>query len=148
MTSDVIEREIVIHADIDHVWALVSRAGFWIGDDLHFDTEAAEGELVVIETEKYGRFPVRVDRLDAPRYAAYRWASAFPGANPTEGNSTLVEFTLVQQDGGVLLRLRESGFAALAGAETIRDSALADNTEGWSLQLERLQRVADRTPTR
>jgi hypothetical protein len=50
MTSDTIEREIFIMSTIDHVWSLVSKVGFWVGDDLRFDTEAREGELVVIDT--------------------------------------------------------------------------------------------------
>jgi uncharacterized protein YndB with AHSA1/START domain len=85
---------------------------------------------------------VRVTRLDAPHYAAYRWASAFPGATPTEANSTLVEFTLTEQDGGVVVRLKESGFTNLTADAAVRDAAHADNVEGWSLQLDRLRSAA------
>jgi uncharacterized protein YndB with AHSA1/START domain len=143
LTANAIEREIFIHADIDHVWSLVSKTGFWIGDELRFDASAREGELAVIDTAEYGRFPVRVDRLEPPRYAAYRWASGFPGADPTEANSTLVEFTLIEQDGGVLLRLRESGFATLAGTQDFRAARRDDNVAGWKAQLDRLRRVAE-----
>lgn len=143
MIEDAIEREIFIHAGIDHVWSLVSKTGFWVGDDLHFDAAAKEGETVVIDASAYGRFPVRVDRLRPPHYAAYRWASGFPGADPTATNATLVEFTLVEQDGGVLLRLRESGFATLTGTPAFRDAKHDDNIEGWAMQLERLRRIAE-----
>lgn len=142
MTSNAIEREIFIQADIGHVWSLVSKVGFWIGDDLHFDVEAREGELATIDTATYGSFPVRVDRLEAPRYAAYRWASKFPGDLPTDDNSTLVEFRLVEQDGGVMVYLKESGFEALAGGDQVRESAYSDNVRGWELQLERLRDAA------
>ena len=143
MTSDTIEREIFIMSTIDHVWSLVSRVGFWVGDDLRFDMEAREGELVVIDTTNYGSFPVQVTRLDAPRYAAYRWASAFPGATPTEDNSTLVEFTLTERDGGVVVRLKESGFANLTADAAVRDAAHADNVGGWAQQLDRLRSAAE-----
>lgn len=143
MTDDTIEREIFIRAAIDRVWWLVSKTGFWVGDDLHFDREAAAGETAVIETAQYGRFPVHVDRLEPPRYAAYRWASGFPGADLSETNSTLVEFTLVEQDGGVLLRLKESGFARLTGDPAFRDARRDDNREGWAAQLERLRHAAE-----
>jgi uncharacterized protein YndB with AHSA1/START domain len=143
MTSDAIEREIFIQAGIDHVWSLVSSAGFWVGEDLHFDAEAVEGDTVMIDTAAYGRFPVRVERLEPPRYAAYRWASGFPGADLTAENSTLVEFTLVEQDGGAMVRLRESGFASLAGAQDFRDSKRADNVAGWAAQLEQLRLAAE-----
>lgn len=146
MAEDAIEREIFIRAEIDHVWSLVSKAGFWVGDDLHFDADAKEGETVVIDTAKYGRFPVRVDRLEPPRYAAYRWAGGFPGADPTEANSTLVEFTLVEQDGGVMLRLKESGFATLAGTQAFRDAKHDDNAAGWATQLAHLRRVVEGAP--
>src|SRR5690606_26133223 len=141
--NDTIEREIFIRAGIDHVWSLVSKVGFWVGDDLVFDNEAGEGETVVIPTDKYGDFPVRVDRLEPPRYAAYRWASAYPGAGITEDNSTLVEFTLDEQDGGVMLRVKESGFATLAGTRDFRDARREDNVEGWAAQLEALRVVAE-----
>jgi len=148
VTGDAIEREIFIRADIDHVWSLVSKTGFWVGDDLHFDADAKEGETVVIDTVQYGRFPIRVDRLEPPRYAAYRWASRFPGAEPTVANSTLVEFTLVEQDGGVMLRVKESGFATQAGTQAFRDAKRDDNVAGWAAQLERLRRVAEGAPVR
>ncbi|MGD9892826.1 MAG: SRPBCC domain-containing protein [Dehalococcoidia bacterium] len=143
MADDAIEREIFICAGIERVWSLVSKAGFWVGDDLHFDADADEGETVVIDTAAYGRFRVRVDRLQPPHYAAYRWASGFLSVDPAEGNSTLVEFTLVEQDGGVLLRIKESGFASLAGTEDFHNSRLDDNAEGWTMQIERLRRVAE-----
>jgi uncharacterized protein YndB with AHSA1/START domain len=143
MDDDAIEREIFIRAGIERVWSLVSKAGFWVGDDLHFDADADEGETVVIDTTAYGRFPVRVCRLQPPHYAAFRWASGFPGADPAEGNSTLVEFTLVEQDGGVLLRLKESGFATLAGTQDFRNAKRSDNADGWVMQLDRLRRVAE-----
>lgn len=146
MTQDAIEREIFIGTDIDHVWSLVSKAGFWVGDTLHFDAEAHEGETITIETEQYGRFPVRVDRLDPPRYAAYRWASGYPNADLTDTNSTLVEFTLVEHAGGVMLRLRESGFATLDGSDDFRAARWNDNTGGWTLQLDRLRAVCDGVP--
>lgn len=148
MVQDAIEREIFIRAGIDHVWSLVSSAGFWVGDDLHFEAEAQEGETVTIDTAQYGRFPVWVDRLEPPRYAAYRWASAFPGADLTETNSTLVEFTLVEQDGGVMVRLRESGFATMTGAPDFRNPRREDNVGGWAAQLDRLRDVAEGVPVR
>lgn len=143
---DAIEREIFIHASIQRVWSLVSRVGFWVGDELHFDYQGDEGDLVVIETENYGSFPVLVERLAAPTYAAYRWASGYPGSAPVEGNSTLVEFTLHERDGGVLVQVRESGFAKLQVAEAVRQSLYADNVGGWAAQLQALARVGAEVP--
>jgi uncharacterized protein YndB with AHSA1/START domain len=142
LSDDAIEREIFIRAGIEHVWRLVSKTGFWIGDELRFDIEAREGETAVIEVVRRGRFPVRVERLEPPRYAAYCWASAFPGAEPDASNSTLVEFRLVEQDGGVLVRFRESGFAALRG-RALGPGSRRDNVKGWARQLERFRRTGE-----
>lgn len=59
MNDDAIEREVFINAGIEHVWSLVSKVGFWIGDELCFDTEAVEGELIAVDTGQYGSFPIR-----------------------------------------------------------------------------------------
>lgn len=143
MTPDTIRSEIFIEADIDHVWSLVSRTGFWIGDDLCFDHAGKEGETVLVDTARYGRFPVRVERLIPPRYAAYRWTSAFPGAMPEPGNSTLVEFTLIEQENGVLVRVKESGFAGLLTSPEIRAARHADNVRGWTSQLALLRQACE-----
>jgi uncharacterized protein YndB with AHSA1/START domain len=142
MSHDVIEREIFIKAGIERVWSLVSKAGFWVGDELTFEHSAQEGETVTIETERWGNFPVVVETLDAPRYAAYRWASGFAGQEPTSENSTLVEFTLIEQDGGVNVQMKESGFAAIPNGE----KEYRDNDEGWPLQLKLLQTAAEGAP--
>lgn len=145
-TPDTIEQEIFIEAGIDHVWSLVAKTGFWVGDELTFEIDAAEGTTAVIETERYGSFPVQVERLEPPHYAVYRWASGFPGATPTEVNSTLVEFRLFEQDGGVLVRLKESGFASLEGGDDFRVANRNDNVEGWPAQLARLRAAAAPLP--
>jgi len=141
--ADTIERDIFIRAGIDHVWSFVSRTGFWVGEEVRFDLDAAEGETVVIETNRFGTFPVKVERLDPPRYAAYRWASGYPGAYPDETNSTLVEFWLAEDGDGVTVRLRESGFASLVGAADFRRQQRDDNVEGWAMQLDALRRAAE-----
>jgi len=144
MTANAIEREVFIRAGIDHVWSLVSKVGFWIGEELRFDMEAVEGETTTIATANYGSFPVRVDRLEAPRYAAYSWASTAPGALPTAENSTLVEFRLVEQDGGVMVHVSESGFASLPGGPEARAAAYDNNVGGWEQQLPRFVHIAER----
>lgn len=146
-TDDVIEREIFIEAGIDHVWSLVSRAGFWVGEELHFGVEAAVGDIALVDAGRHGRFPVEVVRLDPPRLAIYRWASAFPGAPLSRTNSTLVEIRLVELRGGVLLRLRESGFSKLEGGQDFRAARRADNIEGWAGLLEKLGQTAGRVPS-
>lgn len=82
-------------------------------------------------------------RLEPPRYAAYRWASGFPGEEPGEANATLVEVSLAERDGGVVVRVVESGFAGLRGGRTFRDARHEDNVAGWAMQLARLVAAAE-----
>jgi len=54
-----------------------------------------------------------------------------PGQELTEGNSTLVEFTLSAEGDKTRLTVVESGFAALAVSEEVRATTVANLTEGW-----------------
>ena len=144
MSEDRIEREILIAASQERVWTLVAQPGFWVADEASLSgTTAREGESMVAKNAEYGEFPVRVEKVEPPTYLAYRWASAFPGQELREDNSTLVEFTLTPEGDGTRLRVVESGFAALAGSEDLRSKALKDNTGGWPQVLDALKTRAE-----
>ncbi len=74
-----------------------------------------EGDLVVVDNPRYGRWSVLPVSSEAPRHVSYRGGS-LPGQAPAEGASTLVEFFLTEHDSGTLLQL---GFAK-RDAERIR----------------------------
>ncbi|SHM34329.1 SRPBCC domain-containing protein [Actinacidiphila paucisporea] len=144
MAEDRIERETLIEASVERVWSLVAEPGFWAADAGSVSgTVAREGELVVAKHAEYGEFPVRVEKVDPPTYLAYRWASAFAGQEPGEGNSTLVEFTLTAEGSRTRLRVVESGFAALSGSEELRSGAHRDNTGGWAQVIDDLRARAE-----
>ncbi|MET7746399.1 SRPBCC family protein [Streptomyces sp. NPDC005385] len=148
MSEDRIERDTLIEASLDRVWALVAQPGFWVADkaSLH-GTVAKEGDSLVLKNSEHGDFPVRVEKVDPPKYLAYRWTSAFPGEELREDNSTLVEFTLTEEGGGTRLRVVESGFAALAGSEELRSQNLKDHTQGWPMELDALKKRAEQPST-
>ncbi|OEJ49992.1 SRPBCC domain-containing protein [Streptomyces agglomeratus] len=144
MSEDRIERETLIEAPLDRVWSLVAEPGFWVSDTAGLSgTVAREGESMVAKNVKYGDFPVRVEKVEPPTYLAYRWASAFPGQELREDNSTLVEFTLTEEGDKTRLRVVESGFAALAGPDHVRSQAVKDNTDGWPQVLDALKKRAE-----
>ncbi|GHE68356.1 SRPBCC domain-containing protein [Streptomyces spiralis] len=148
MSEDRIERETLIQASLERVWSLVAQPGFWVADKASLPgTVAREGESMVARNPEYGDFPVRVEKVDPPTYLAYRWASAFPGEELREDNSTLVEFTLTPEGDGTRLRVVESGFARLSGSEELRNKALKDNTGGWPLELDALKKRAEEQPS-
>ncbi|MEU0797881.1 SRPBCC domain-containing protein [Amycolatopsis sp. NPDC005961] len=127
-----IEREILIAAPPGKVWPLVAEPGFWATDDETVrGTLAEEGQPLVVRHSEHGEFPLRVEKVDPPRYLAYRWVSAFPGEELREDNSTLVEFTLTPDGDGTRLRVVESGFAALPTSDENRANVVKDHTAGW-----------------
>ena len=144
MSEDRIERETLIAAPLERVWSLVAEPAFWVADKASLPgTVAREGESLVAKNPEYGDFPVRVEKVQPPTYLAYRWASAFPGEELREDNSTLVEFTLSSEGDQTRLRVVESGFAGLAGSEELRSKAMTDNDGGWPQELDALKSRAE-----
>ncbi|MGW6901970.1 SRPBCC domain-containing protein [Streptomyces sp. NPDC054919] len=144
MSEDRIERETLIEAPLERVWSLVAEPGFWVADKASLPgTVAEEGASMVAKNAEYGDFPVRVEKVEPPTHLAYRWASAFPGEELREDNSTLVEFTLTPEGDKTRLRVVESGFATLAGSEELRRRAVKDNTGGWPQELDALKARAE-----
>lgn len=75
--------------------------------------------------EGHGKFPIRVDAVDPPRYLAWRWGLEVDEDPNVAESATLVEWWLEgRSDGGTTLRLRESGFRLATHR--------AGNEEGWT----------------
>ncbi|GAA2779186.1 SRPBCC domain-containing protein [Saccharopolyspora taberi] len=144
MVADRVEREIVIAAPVERVWAALLEPGFWLGEADAERVLVREGARLVSEHHEYGSFPQRIERVEPQRHLAYRWANAFPGAEPVAGNSTRVELSLTPEGTSTRLRLVESGFAALDLPEQGRRQAWDDNTEAWAMVLDDLRRHVQR----
>jgi uncharacterized protein YndB with AHSA1/START domain len=143
MIHDKIEREIVIAASVERVWATLTAPEYWLGEADRTGFQLREGARLVAEYAEYGSFPQYIEKIEPPRYLRYRWANRFAPAEPAEGNSTVVEFTLIPEGGKTRLRLVESGFAALAAAEEERRRAAEDNIGGWDVVLGELRQSAE-----
>lgn len=129
--EDRIEQEITINASLDRVWRLVSEPGWWVPTNVPVPIDHTPGHQVVRESEKWGRYPVEVVRVEPPHYAAFRWASQSPGAELTDRNTTLVEFHLAAVADVVRVTVVETGFAALDVPESVREQTWKENTGGW-----------------
>jgi hypothetical protein len=104
--------------------------------------DRSHGSLTVRESEKWGRYVIEVVRLDPMSYAAFRWASEFPGERPAQGNSTLVEFFVKPLgDSETSVTLVESGFAGLPDDRGA--AAWQANTGGWREELASLKERAE-----
>lgn len=143
-SQDRIEREIQIDAPIERVFRLVSEPGWFIGDGEPGKTTATrEGDVFVVDFPPCGRFPILPVKSDAPHYVSFRGGDD-PAQPLVEGTSTLVEFFLSERDGGTLLRVVETGFAALYPNAERRAAAYEGNIEGWEMQLAFAKRHAER----
>jgi uncharacterized protein YndB with AHSA1/START domain len=143
-----IERETVIAAPVERVWALLTEAehvGRWFSD-AGAEIDLRPGGAMVLRWAEYGTGRARIVDVDPPRRFSYRWAPIPEhwGEEPVEGNSTLVEFTLAAEGGGTRLKVVESGFQALEGTDEQRRGSFEQNTEGWEKQLANVREYAAR----
>ncbi|ATY12034.1 polyketide cyclase [Amycolatopsis sp. AA4] len=143
MDNNRIEREIVVEAPPERVWSLVARPGFWVADLPDAECELKPGALAVPRHEERGSFPVRVEHVRPETEVSYRWASTFPGEEPREGNSTLIEITVLREREHTRVRVVESGFAELDSEEDRRLESLRGNIEGWDHELGALRERAE-----
>jgi len=152
MNMDRIEKEVVLRAPLARVWQAISNAdefGQWFG--VRFDGPFVEGASVtgVITPTTVDEDVARkqephagktdtwqIVAIEPQRRLAFRWHPypAEPGADGSQEPTTLVEFTLAETDGGVLLRIVESGFDKIPAEH--RASAFEGNSEGWAKQTE------------
>lgn len=133
--DDRIEQEITIEAGLERIWDLVTEPGWWVPSDAEVPIDRTPGSETVRASERWGSYPVQVVRIEPKTYAAFRWASQFPGEELTPGRTTLVEFFVAAVGSGVTVTVRESGFAHLDAPDDVREAGLHANTEGWRQEL-------------
>jgi uncharacterized protein YndB with AHSA1/START domain len=145
MDYDKIEREVVIAASVDRVWAVLTAPEHWLGEGDPAGFDLREGARIVLQAPGHGSYPMHIERVEPKRYLAFRWANRFPPAQPREGNSTLVEYTLTPEAAGAKTRLRvvESGFATLAVPADERRRAAEDNTGAWEGVLDHVRKATE-----
>lgn len=138
--QDTIERSIDIDAPVGRVWSIVSVPGWWInaGTIVAHRIEEREDGMSVVHDDGHGAFMIETERLDPPRYAAFRWH----GREGEDDPPTRTEFWITDRPGGgVSLRVVESGLAAIDPER--RDAYVKENVEGWELELAAAKAVAE-----
>ncbi len=147
MSADRIEREITVAAPVERVWAVLTRpehVGQWFGQGQPVRVDLRPGGVMELDHGKYGSYPTRIVRVDPPRFFSYRWASAFPGQETTDDNSTLVEFTLTPEGDATRLRMVESGFTRLEiPEERLPYASHESHSEGWTEVLDMMRKYAE-----
>ncbi len=150
-STDRIEKQVLLRAPRARVWqALVDadRFGQWFG--ARFNGAFVQGTIVSGEIapttmdDEIARMQaphaglplfIEIVRLEPQTHFAFRWhPHAVDGnADYTPEPTTLVEFTLTDVDGGVMLTVTESGFDAIAIER--RATAFEQNAQGWTMQM-------------
>ena len=152
MSTDRIEKEVLLRAPLERVWQVISDAdefGRWFG--VRFDgpfvpgasvtgviTPTTVDDEVARAQEPYaGKADTRqIVAVEPKRRLAFRWHpyAVDSVTDYSQEPTTLVEFTLDETAEGVLLRIVESGFDAIPAER--RASAFEANSEGWAAQTE------------
>jgi uncharacterized protein YndB with AHSA1/START domain len=152
MSTDRIEKEVLLRAPLDRVWRAISDAeefGRWFG--VRFDGPFVPGTSVTgvitpttVDDDVAKAQEPHAGKADAwqivavepQRRLAFRWHpyGVEDDVDYSGEPTTLVEFTLADTADGVLLRIVESGFDAIPAER--RASAFESNSEGWAVQTE------------
>lgn len=140
MSTDRIEKRVVLRAPRSRVWRAISDAkefGTWFR--LTLDGPFAEGKTLRGSHDRF-KVEIRVERIEPERYFSYRWHPypKDPDKDYADEPMTLVEFTLEDAEGGTALTIVESGFDRIPLAR--RAEAFRMNTEGWGAQIRNLER--------
>ncbi len=139
MVPEQIEREVMVAAPIERVWAVVTQAehvGSWFGD-AGAEIDLRPGGAMTITWAKHGVSHAVVERVEPPHVFAYRWARP-AHQDVREGNSTRVEFILAADGDQTRLRVVESGFRTLDLSPEEQAKYAAGNTGGWKSELDEL----------
>ena len=159
MSTDRIEKQVVLRAPLDRVWRAISDSqefGQWFG--VRIDGPFVAGTSVnatitgttvdeeVAEMQRPhagAKATWQIVAVEPPRRFAYRWHpfAIDPGVDYEREPTTLVEFTLAEAPEGVLLTITESGFDAIPEAR--RSASFEANAEGWAIQTDLVRRYLE-----
>src|SRR3982074_804777 len=148
MSTDRIEKKVLLKASLDRVWRAISDStefGRWFG--VEFDGPFVAGkslrgaitptqvdEVVAKSQEPYTGMADtwHIVAVEPRRRLAFRWHpfGVESGIDYSTAPTTLVEFTLTEADAGVWLQITESGFDAIPAER--RAKAFEANSQGWA----------------
>jgi uncharacterized protein YndB with AHSA1/START domain len=155
MSTDRIEKKVLLRAPIARIWRAISDAkefGSWFG--VKFDTPFTPGAKlrgVVVPTtvnEEVAKaqkpyegkpFEITVEQMEPERLFSFRWHpyAVEPGVDYSHEPTTLVAFALEKTADGIMLTITESGFDQIPLAR--RAKAFSANEGGWSKQVELIE---------
>lgn len=155
MSSDRIEKRVLLHASLKRVWSALADStefGTWFG--MKFEGPFVPGALmrgVIVPTkvnadvakaqQKYGGMPVEItiEKMEPETLFSFRWHpyAIEPGVDCSKEPTTLIVFVLEETKDGVMLTVTESGFDQIP--LTRRVKAFTANEEGWGMVLKLIE---------
>jgi uncharacterized protein YndB with AHSA1/START domain len=139
MVPERVEREILIEAPPEVVWAVVTEpehiAG-WFSDVAEIDLRP--GGKATFTWKEHGAAHWQVEAVEPPHFVSFRWIRGTE-TEPREGNSTLVEFSLTAEGAGTRLRVVESRFPRLEGPDDDKATYAEEHRQGWKQELDELR---------
>ncbi len=133
LTNDEIVREMVVPAPPARVWTALTTAeqlSKWFGSGASVDLRV--GGAISFQWEEFDdEAPGVIEEIDEPRRFVFRWKpfGHMKNVKVDPSLSTRVAFDIEPHAEGSLVRVRETGFAALP--EAIASQSFKDNTSGW-----------------
>lgn len=161
MSTDRIEKKILLHAPRQRVWRALSDSaefGAWFG--VKFDGPFTPGarmrgtivgtsvDAEVAKAQKQYKdisFEMTVDRIEPERLLSFRWHpnAVDPGVDYSQEPTTLIVFTLEEVPNGVMLTVTESGFDQIPLAR--RAKAFTANEQGWGTMVQLVEKYLAQT---
>jgi len=142
MDVDRIECDVLIHTSMAQVWDVLTRpehVATWFGGRKPVTMDLRPGGMLVFDHGSHGPLLARVVEVAPPRVLSFAMSQSPSGEEPSDGNATLIEFTLTADGAATRLCVVESGFATL---KLPTDWALArreQNGVNWPGALARLK---------
>jgi uncharacterized protein YndB with AHSA1/START domain len=162
MSTDRIEKKILLHAPRTRVWRAISDSkefGTWFG--MKFDGPFVPGAVmrgVIVGTKVNAEVAkaqkeyqgmsgeIRIEQVEPERRFSFRWHpfAVERGVDYSAEPTTLVVFALEETPNGVLLTVTESGFDQIPLAR--RAKAFTANEGGWTMVMTLLEEYLAQTP--
>ena len=140
-----IERELFVEARPEIVFEVISdpdHVAEWWPDEARYEAVVGStGEILFADPNGGKVEMLTVVEIDPPSRFAFRWTQP-AGEDGAEGNSLLVTFDLEAQDGGTLVRFRETGFRERGWEAAVLEATYHDHVQGWDHFLPRLASYA------
>jgi uncharacterized protein YndB with AHSA1/START domain len=145
-STDRIERKVLIKATRARVWRAVADAaefGSWFGVDFKGKSfvagKSVQGKITYPGYEHL-TMEVLIEQVVPERLLSWRWhpAAIDPAVDYSQEPTTLVVFELEEVDGGVMLRVVESGLDKIPLER--RATVLRLNSSGWDAQMENVKK--------